>query len=233
MTRNARIIFAPLAKAKMSLLIDLCNDEIGWLASVHEKIGHEEQKIYWIDDVFVFGQEVNGATTEIDALSIGKITNELIEKTGGVEIANRLRLWGHSHVNMGVFASSQDDAQMRLFQDTSYMIRVIGNKRGEMKVDLYLYAENMVLNNLPWELGGNALDPNALEVLRKEMQEEIEKKVKRKIYKPYQTQKTLQTEQQRENIPPPTRIQWIINKVRAVFALKRANNGPERKESTS
>ena len=62
-------------------------------------------------------------------------------------------MWGHSHVDMGVISSAQDDKQMETFADGghNWFIRIIVNKKGDIRLDLYDYENGIIYNNLPWD----------------------------------------------------------------------------------
>src|SRR5690606_11009605 len=102
---------------KMFIYVDECNDEIGWLGTAKIMEGNEHN-IVFIDDVFLFDQEVHATTTEITPEGLTEFANELIEMGDkGIEIWNNIKVWGHSHVNLGVSPSGQDDKQMKTFRD--------------------------------------------------------------------------------------------------------------------
>lgn len=142
------IIISKIALAKMQLYIEGCSDEIGWLGTVTKN----DENIFFINDVFLFEQDVHGTTTEITPDGLMKFAEELLQQPDGLETWNNLKLWGHSHVNMAVFASSQDDKQMEAFSNGSipWFLRIIANKSGDITVDLYDYSQGITYLNLPW-----------------------------------------------------------------------------------
>lgn len=142
------VVVSKQALVKMFHYIDLCADEIGWLGTVYQ-----DKNCFFVDDVFLFDQEVHSTTTEITPEGLSEFGTELLEKPNGIDIWNNMRLWGHSHVNMGVSPSFQDDKQMETFKDGGHpwFIRLIGNKKGEVKIDLYHYEYGIIYNDVPWE----------------------------------------------------------------------------------
>lgn len=134
---------------KMWTYVDSCSDEIGWLGTIQEKKG-----FYYLDDVFLFHQEVHATTTEITVDGLTSFAEELLQQENGMELWNTMRVWGHSHVNMAVFASGQDDAQMKTFGEAGnpYFFRIISNKKGELKVDMFHYANGITYLDVPWEI---------------------------------------------------------------------------------
>lgn len=144
-----RIFATPVALYKMRYYIDNTDKEIGWLGYV-TKLSDTQ---YLIEDVFLLKQKVHAATTEIDAEALAKLATDLIKQgEDGMTKYNKIRMWGHSHVNMSTGASGQDDNQMNEFATSDFYIRLIGNKRGEWNVCLYDYVDNLLWSGLELEL---------------------------------------------------------------------------------
>lgn len=170
-----RLYFLKQAFDKMRLYVDLCEDEIGWLGYV-EKLKDEQG--YVVTDVFLLDQEVHGTTTELSPDAIVKYYNELDDE-GRENFLNKCKIWGHSHVNMSPSPSGQDDSQgLELSKDADdFYIRLITNKKGEYNITFYdktikakVMTDEVILYN-----------PEGIE-LRKQIQEEIKAKVKKKTY---------------------------------------------------
>jgi len=146
--------FTVSAKEDMDLIIDNGGtDEIGWLGMVR-RVGYH----YEVYRILLPKQEVHSATTEITPLGLAELTGELLQEgMAPAEISN-LRLWGHSHVNMGVSPSGQDNAQMKMFTNgiergpNPFFIRVVSNKKKEMHVSIFQYDLGIALIDAPWEL---------------------------------------------------------------------------------
>jgi hypothetical protein len=191
------ILIQPQALHKMFQYVSGCSDEIGWMGTAYR-----EGREIIIDNVFLFDQEVHATTTEITPDGLSDFAMELMQQPDGVDIWNNLKMWGHSHVNMGITPSGQDDKQMETFKEGGHdwFIRLIANKKGELKIDLYDYATGVIYLDLPWE----ALESEAethismeisllekkLEELRESVashysepiKEEIKVKVRKKVY---------------------------------------------------
>lgn len=137
------------ALAKMFVYVDECSDEIGWLGTVKQI----NEKYYIIEDVFLFDQNVHGTTTEITPEGLSEFAEELLKREDGLEIWNNLKMWGHSHVNMSVTPSGQDDKQMKEFGEIGHdwFIRLICNKKGDMKLDFFDYKHGIAFLDVPWE----------------------------------------------------------------------------------
>lgn len=134
---------------KMYLYTKECTDEIGWLGTVEYL---RDDNCYYITDTYLFEQQVHSTTTEITPEGLAKFGEQLLMQPDGVEIWNSIRMWGHSHVNMAVNPSGQDDSQMLQFgkNGNDYFIRLICNKKGELRVDVYDYDNNIAYKDLQW-----------------------------------------------------------------------------------
>lgn len=170
-----RLYFMKKAYDKMRLYVELCEDEIGWLGYV-EKL--KDGQGYMVTDVFLLDQEVHATTTELSPSAIIDFYNSLDEE-GREKFLNSCKLWGHSHVNMAPTPSGQDDAQgLELSKDVEdFYIRLITNKRGEYNITFYdkqIKAKVMTDEVILYS-------PEGIQ-LRKEIQEEIKQKVKKKTY---------------------------------------------------
>lgn len=141
------IFIHPDALTKMQLYVEECDDEIGWLG-----IALKEKNAIHITDVLLFEQEVNSTTTEITPEGLAEFGETLLKQKNGMEIWNNIKVWGHSHVNMSTSPSGQDNSQMETFSKNGHdwFIRIIANKKGDLRVDLYEYNLGIIYNNLPW-----------------------------------------------------------------------------------
>lgn len=143
------ILISSTALSKMSVFVDECSDEIGWLGTAYK---NEEHNFININDVFLFDQEVHATTTEITPEGLSDFATELLEQPDGIDIWNNMKIWGHSHVRMAVSPSGQDDSQMATFSESGHdwFLRLIANKNGEMKIDLYDYKTGVIYLDMPW-----------------------------------------------------------------------------------
>ena len=164
------VIISKQAIKKMKVYIDECDQEIGWLGTAHK-----HGNTYIVDDVMLFDQEVHSTTTEITPEGLSSFGEKILNTEGGIELWNSIKVWGHSHVNMSTFASSQDDEQMKVFSDCGhdFFIRIIGNKKGEMRVDLYDFNTGIIYNYIPW-ITEKTEEEIKIENHIKALQEEIE-----------------------------------------------------------
>lgn len=147
------VLISSTALTKMQTYVEQCSDEIGWLGTATRTEG-KNNDIYFVEDTYLFDQEVHATTTEITPEGLAEFAEEILQLDGdeGLKIWNNLRMWGHSHVNMGVTPSGQDDTQMETFKEggNPWFLRIIANKKGELKIDLYDYEKSIVYLDLPW-----------------------------------------------------------------------------------
>jgi hypothetical protein len=90
---------------------------------------------------------------------------------------SKLKLWWHSHANMGVFWSTTDENTIKLF-DNGWMISLVGNKKGEILSRLDIYDPiRFTLGNLELKI---IIETDPL--LEKQIEDEIAEKVKHFVY---------------------------------------------------
>lgn len=145
-----KIRISEKALASMYVYVDECPKEIGWLCTA---VYNDELNSYDILEAFLFKQQVSAVTTEITSEGLTEFAEELLQRPDGIEIWNNLKAWGHSHVNMGTSPSGQDDIQMEEFSEngSDWFLRIIANKKGDMRVDLYNFKIGITYLNMAWE----------------------------------------------------------------------------------
>ena len=132
------VLFSEKAWDKTNALIAHCSKEVSWFGMVTER-----DDSFYVEDIILFKQTVSSSQTEIKDEDIQSFFMELVAEHGETEALEtylpKIKLWGHSHVNMTVDPSGTDDKTLKYMfrNDMDFFIRVIGNKRGDMKVDLY------------------------------------------------------------------------------------------------
>lgn len=174
MTGDPSIVVSKCAANKMYLIVDNCDEEVGWLGTA-DQIGPNTFKI---DDIFLLRQNVHSTTTEIDPEAINEFYHETLGKEGGQDLCNRIRFWGHSHVDMPTSPSSQDDNQMEEFRESNnpWFIRGILNKHGKIEFSLYLYELEMIVRDVPWHFE----EPEIPDAIREQILKDIKEKVQSK-----------------------------------------------------
>jgi len=134
------LFFTKLATDKMVYLVDKCDKEVAWHGLV---VYDEEQSTYVVEDIIVYPQTATSVTVTTDDSEIAGWFNSLDDDT-----FFKLRLQGHSHVNMSVSPSSTDTTYYnQLLQnlgDDDYYIFMILNKKNSIFVNIYDYAQNVI-----------------------------------------------------------------------------------------
>lgn len=145
-TTTPRIFIKPKAKLEMDYIVDKCEQEVGWMCTVKD-LG---DNIFYIDKVYLPKQEVSPVETDIDPDSLAEVYMDIANSGGD---PSSMYAWFHSHVNMGVTPSAQDESQVETFLQTlPVLIRGIMNKKGAIKVDVYLRDEGLAFNSVTVEV---------------------------------------------------------------------------------
>jgi len=141
-TPTPRVLYTPEVWSIIQLAIAHCEVEIGWLGLVRK---HNETD-YLVYDVFIPKQTVSHTETDIDESAMSALANEIF--AAGEDPGN-LYYWGHSHVNMGVQPSGQDEEQVAIYLDSlPVLIRGIYNKRGESNVCVFDTEQRVVFERV-------------------------------------------------------------------------------------
>ena len=138
---KATISFDPGAFAKMLSIIYGFDSEVAWHGVV-ERMSPNEFKIR---DILVYPQEVSGTTVDTDQEAYQTWLMELED-----DIANSLRMQGHSHVNMGVTPSSVDlnhQEQILSQLNRGYYIFMIWNKKMDRTIKIFDMDANILYEN--------------------------------------------------------------------------------------
>ena len=180
-----RVLISREAYLRMCAYVEIAGQEVGWLGGISRTANGD----FFIEETFLLDQTVNAIETVLDAESIGALTLALIESgEGGLEKANKLRFWGHSHVRMGIAPSHTDEMTMRRFagEKMPWYVRGIFNKRGQAQFTIYLYEQGLCVKDAAWAVvdstTGQALPvmPQLDSALREQVFAEFMLKVKSK-----------------------------------------------------
>lgn len=139
---NAVLYLSTKAYAKITVLVAAFLDEVGWHGAA-SKVGENE---YLIEDIYVYPQEVSGAATNTDQCQYVEWLYDLED-----EVFSKIRMHGHSHVNMRVSASLTDlehrgKILSQLGPDMFYIF-MIWNKSLEVNTSIYDMAANILYEN--------------------------------------------------------------------------------------
>lgn len=168
--RNLPVVYiTPEAKKRLDLYIQVADVEISGLGTV-TRIGND----FLVTAVHLFEQECNPASTILSSEDVARFLHEAVRS--GLD-PSQLKLWWHSHASMGIFWSSIDEETISRFAN-SWMLSLVGNKKGEYLVRLDLYEPiRLTLDGLKFEIH-QPEDP----VLRAAVEAEVRAKVKTFAY---------------------------------------------------
>jgi proteasome lid subunit RPN8/RPN11 len=149
-------IYIPLRVLNdMWALTNLVTTEIGWMMTAK----YENENII-LGDVLLPKQQVHGATTEFDPGDQAAIYEKMMREdlANGVKPedmrVNDVRAWFHSHCEMETSPSGQDDTQANQFHTVHgwpWLLRGIVNKKGKIRLDLFLFEEGFLIKDVDWE----------------------------------------------------------------------------------
>lgn len=152
--KKPSIVVTAEAYLKMLELVNQSPVECSWHGLV-ERFGDSAYLVY---DVLVFPQINSATTTTTDEKDFAEWQTKLImDPEFPIE---RLRLHGHSHVNMNVFSSGVDDKYQKdlltKVDDGDYYIFFIMNKKMEMCIFLYDFKQQVMFDkdDITFEIRG-------------------------------------------------------------------------------
>lgn len=160
------IYIMPEAMAKLETYIQLTTNEISGLGLVEPWAGD-----LLIRDVFILEQECSASETELDEKAL---TDFLVECVKQDLDPTTVRLWWHSHANMGTFWSSQDTSTIAKLRNDGWLLSIVGNRARDYRCRLDLWSPlAMTLDQLPLQIA-HVDHPE----LKEQLQAEIEQKVR-------------------------------------------------------
>jgi hypothetical protein len=129
------------AYRKIMALVTGFNDEVGWHGTVLRS-GDD----YIIDDIYVYPQEVTGATVSTDQQDYNRWLFGLDD-----EVFDRLRMQGHSHARMGVSPSAVDTKHRQQLLDQlepgMFYIFMVWNKSLAVHTLIYDMERNVLFED--------------------------------------------------------------------------------------
>lgn len=145
-----KIMVTRKAWSWIQAIVRVHSEEVGFRGIVRE-IGDNK---YLIDEIFYPKQcLVSGSTCEIDPMGEAEIANKILAQDRFDDIG-RVKFWAHSHVNMSVSPSQQDEDQsIKLIRDLgSYLIRGIFNKSNEASFTFFDVASGFAFDNVDYSI---------------------------------------------------------------------------------
>lgn len=134
----------------MLMIVDESPIEVGWLGIVEQLQGGG----LLIGEIFMPEQDCSAVVTKMSANGVAEIGQKILARKNGTELYNKLRFWGHSHVDMDTGSSVQDDIQLEEFAQNAcdFFIRGILNKRGKIEFTIAYYKLGMTITDVPWSV---------------------------------------------------------------------------------
>lgn len=137
---KAKILFTPVAYAKMISLLMAFESEVAW----HGVGKRVEGSVFLISDILVYPQTVSGATVEMDTEEYALWLMENDED----DRFNHIIMQGHSHVRMGTSPSAVDKTHqeeiLAQLSDDMFYIFTIWNKKLEHTTKIYDLSNNVL-----------------------------------------------------------------------------------------
>lgn len=149
LSKSPKVLITPQAYKLMCLYVEIAPKEVGW----HGTVTRTKDGDFLIEETFLLEQEVTGTETELGTAGREKLVLDFL-KLGdpGLEKANQLRFWGHSHVRMGTSPSPTDESTMRQFgkEGMPWYVRGIFTKTGRGEFTIYLFDQGLRIIDAPW-----------------------------------------------------------------------------------
>lgn len=166
---SAILWMSPAAYSKTIALVNLFSDEVAWHGTVTRKSANE----FIIEDIFVYPQEVTGATVSTDQDGYTEWLYEFDD-----EIFNKIRMQGHSHVNMGVSPSGVDTGHrekiLDQLEDDMFYIFMVWNKRLDIHTLIYDMANNILYDDK--DITVKLLGDDSLDAFLADAENKVQKK---------------------------------------------------------
>ena len=138
-TGNAVVWLSLEAYKKTVALVSEFSDEVAWHGAV-SRISNNE---FIIEDIFVYPQEVTGSTVNTDQNAYTQWLYALDDDT-----FNKVRMQGHSHVNMGVSPSGVDDKHRQ---------QILGQLEADMFYIFMIWNKSLSVHTLIYDMARNIL----------------------------------------------------------------------------
>jgi hypothetical protein len=159
------VFLSDLARQKMNIYVQLAEGEISGLGEVEVVNKHN----FVITDIFLLKQKCTINGTLLDRLDISRFLFERIQDGGNPAT---IKLWWHSHADIGVFWSADDEQTIDGFKN-KWMVSVVTNRAGNMLARVDVYEPIRVTED---NLGIRLILPEN-EELRAKLDSEVKEKV--------------------------------------------------------
>jgi len=148
--------------ARIKYIVDLAPQEAQWFHRVERKV-HEEYIFYHIYEMYIPEQYCSAAEVDTDPMMMMNFYKDLKKKHGDNtnEIMSNMTCWSHSHHNMGVNPSRQDNKQFKVQVElaskqnkTDPQLMIIFNKKNKYYCRLWDPELSLMFENPNMETVG-------------------------------------------------------------------------------
>ena len=168
-----KVILSQLAHLKMKYYINSVDTEISGIGLV-QKLANND---LYVSDLFIYKQVVTGAHTKLDQREVAKFIDEKLQ-IPDFPVEN-LKLWWHSHVDMGCFWSGTDDETIDGLDiessEENWWLSIVTTRDGKRRARVDTYQPfRMTVDEIPVEVGE---DLDLKETLVKEVEELVSENI--------------------------------------------------------
>jgi len=178
---HATVWLTPEAYKKTVALVTSFTDEVAW----HGTVTRDGESDFIIEDIFVYPQEVTGSTVNTDQEEYSKwlyaFDNETFDK---------IKMQGHSHVNMSVNPSGVDDRHrqqiLEQLEPDMFYIFMVWNKSLNVHTLVYDMQRNILYEDKDVEV--RIMGEEGMDEFLKDAREKVQKLGNKKlVQKPKKT----------------------------------------------
>jgi len=166
---SAVLLLTPEAYSKTVALVTAFSDEVAW----HGIAARSGKAEFIIEDIMVYPQEVTGSTVNTDQDGYTKWLYEFDDDS-----FNKIRMQGHSHVNMGVSPSGVDSGHrekiLNQLDGDMFYIFMVWNKRLETHTLIYDMARNVLYDDDDVDV--KIVGDDSMDVFLADAKEKVQKK---------------------------------------------------------
>jgi hypothetical protein len=165
---NTTLWIPPKFHQELMFYIHKCDTEVGGYGRIEfvKKDNH-----IFVDEIYLMPQVVEPAECTLSAEGLALLYEDLIEK-GEEDKIGSINLWWHSHVDMGVSPSGQDEKHISEWPG-NHLVSLIINRSGKMYANLMVRTPVFITGEI--EAKVNWFDIDEAE----EFEKDIELKVKK------------------------------------------------------
>lgn len=178
-SRVPSLVFTQHAWRKLQYFLQLSTHEISGFGRVTDYDSN-----FLVDEIYLINQTVSSVHTQMSAIEIGKFVSQLAAYGGDI---SNLKLWWHSHVNMGLFWSPDDEKTMADLT-RQYYFGLVGLKNGKVLARLDIARPRTSIDNIPVSVI-EEVDESLQEKCRQEIKEKVTLVAPPKITKPKRFEK--------------------------------------------